>query len=897
MRFNKQQYMASYLSTPDTPQEYQSPINLNLLNQALSVNQGKYDNGLQKYNNNLAQLKVQENLLLRQEDKDRFAQNVQGLIDEVNKSGKINWAKSGLTNKINAYTNMAIDDYTLDQIGISQSIRNFDAEIKKKRENNDGSYSDVNYAFAQEQAGIANYLQGKDAQGNKVDKIGALQYTNYIDVNKSALEKAKAFKELKGEETVEIPFTDSDGVRRTKTTSVKGLTESEILAYMPQILSPQEGKQLQINGWAKYQGENGLAVAQEAFKSYTKNVEENLNANIEKYNVDYNNKNLTQEQRNQAFRNKTAEEDRKSQYLQSFKSIDPNNSASIGGFLETTNWKTTFAKMAGAKTSVTYDTDDAFYDAKDLELKYSAESRAVEKHALEMTKLQQEISKKATGAIGSAAGVSLTNLPTENVDETNPYTTLVKDFATESVGIVSLANATLQGGGIDDNTKKSYQANYAEAIKSGYAPATAAKTAFSKSGLSNLFPDQYSQMLEAYVRRNDMATVIKDADNQTATVFRQNPDKYINSLKMAVESAKRAGQSDLFANVENLGEDALNKANTAQNFVNSQGGWSKLKENLIKNPSLIPQFERQLEILRDREYSMADTFLNPGIRYNPINSLREDSLSGRNKTVADKGKGIVTTNKLATVTNDKVKEQIINAIPQIEGEVAFDPKKGLSFRRTDDGSFEVIQSGAKEGVKGIFGSARTYTVKRGDDLYNVLNSQALNEAQSRQVTAGNYTTPINNENIQFLDIQQKSALNKASNFISGTLGANFQMGSKVNPSYFLTQPTTDQVYKQKLQALIPAEKIEALTALMSKDAYNKFTVSATPVQGQWTTSVSLKKGGAPLLLSETETGKQVMDKQLLLFIKQYPQILVGEAVLEYLQQNPKEIDTVLNRLK
>lgn len=894
MRFNKQQYMASYLSTPDTPQEYQSPINLNLLNQALSVNQGKYDNGLQKYNNNLVQLKVQENLLLRQEDKDRFAQNVQGLIDEVNKSGKINWAKSGLTNKINAYTNMAIDDYTLDQIGISQSIRNFDTEIKKKREKNDGSYSDVNYAFAQEQAGIANYLQGRDAQGNKVDKIGALQYTNYIDVNKSALEKAKAFKELKGEETVEIPFTDSDGVRRTKTTSVKGLTESEILAYMPQILSPQEGKQLQINGWAKYQGENGLAVAQEAFKSYTKNVEENLNANIEKYNVDYNNKNLTQEQRNQAFRNKTAEEDRKSQYLQSFKSIDPNNSASIGGFLETTNWKTTFAKMAGAKTSVTYDTDAAFYDAKDLELKYSAESRAVQKHALEMTKLQQEISKEAVGAVGSGTGISLSNLPVENVDETNPYTTLVKDFATESVGIVSLANNTLQGGGIDDNTKKSYQANYAEAIKSGYAPATAAKTAFSKSGLSNLFPEQYSQILEAYVRRNDMASVLKESNTQTVNVFKQDPAKYVSSLRQKLNSLGRVETTGAYG-IPIMSKTADSpEVRQAQDFVNKNGGWDNLQKTLLADPTKIPVFENVLnglETLADR--AGVRTTLNP---FGSV-SLREDSLSGRNKIVADKGKGIVTTNKLATVTNDKVKEQIINAIPQMEGEVAFDPKKGLSFRRTDDGSFEVIQSGLKEGVKGIFGSARTYTVKRGDDLYNVLNAQALNEAQSRQVTAGNYTTPINNENIQFLDMQQKSALNKASNFISGTLGVNFQMGSKVNPSYFLTQPTTDQVYKQKLQAVIPVEKIEALTALMSKDAYNKFTVSATPVQGQWTTSVSLKKGGAPLLLSETETGKQVMDKQLLLFIKQYPQILVGEAVLEYLQQNPKEIDTVLNRLK
>jgi len=898
--------MASYLSTPDSPQQYQSPINLNLLNQALSTNQGKYDNGLQKYQNNLVQLKVQENLLLRDEDKQRFSQNVQGLIDEVNKAGKINWAKSGLTNKINTYTNLAIDDYTLDQIGISQTIRNFDAEVKKKREKNDGSYSDINYAFAQEQAGIQQYLAGVDAQGNKVDKIGALQYTNHIDVNKSALEKAKAFKELKGEETVEIPFTDSDGVRRTKTTSVKGLTESEILAYMPQILSPEEGKQLQINGWAKYQGQEGLKVAQEAFTSYTKAVTDNLDQNISKYDAEYNNKNITQEQRNEAYRHKTAEQDRKNQYLNSFKTVNPNNSASIGGFLETMNWKTTFAKMAGAKTSVTYDTDAAFYDAKELELKYSAEERAVQKHALEIAKLQQELNP--TGVNG-VSGVSLSSIPDENVSETNPYNSLVRDFNTESMGIVSQATAVLDGGGVDANTKKAYTDNYNEALRKGYAPATAAKTAFSKSGMSNLFPEQYSQMLEAYVRRNDMASVIKEADKKTVDVYRADPAKYIDYAKTIANryAVKRDAQKDgLGADLRRTfsmflpdpeDSEKMIKEKAVYDFMQANGGAQALQAKLADpaNTSLLNTFSKLTQDVKDVEKNSfsSDTLGDTLFR----STIIEDSKKDRDSIVINKGKGIVTTNKLATVTNDKVKEQIINAIPQIEGEVPFDAKKGLSFRRTPEGNFEVIQSGAKEGVKGIFGSARTYVVERGDDLYNVLNSQALNEAQSREVTAGNYTTPINNENIQFFDIQQKGALNKASNFISGTLGSGFQMGSKVNPSYFLTQPTTEQVYKQKLQGVIPNEKIEALTTLMSRDAYNKFTVSATPVQGQWTTSVSLKKGGAPLLLSETETGKQNMDKQLLLFIKQYPQILVGEAVLEYLQQNPKEIDTVLNRLR
>lgn len=244
--------MASYLSTPDSPQQVQSPIDLKLLNQALAANQGRYDDGLQKYQNNLAQLKVQENLLLRDEDKLRFSQNVQGLIDEVNKSGKINWAKSGLTNKINTYTNLAIDDYTLDQIGISQSIRNFDAEMQKKREKNDGSYSDTNYAFAKEQAGVQQYLSGVDSQGNKVDRIGTLSYTNYIDVNKKLNDQIIELEKLDKGKVIQTPVLDVNGVPTgaMQETTVSNLSPDKIRQIAINSLDVQDQKQMEIDGWA-----------------------------------------------------------------------------------------------------------------------------------------------------------------------------------------------------------------------------------------------------------------------------------------------------------------------------------------------------------------------------------------------------------------------------------------------------------------------------------------------------------------------------------------------------------------------------------------------------------------------------------------------------------------------
>ncbi len=866
--------MASYQSNLDQFNTYQAPGDLSLINQTLAIQQEKYDVGEKNYQDNLSQLKVQENLLLRPEDRDRFARNVQGLIDEVNsKEGGIDWAKRGLTNKINSYTKQALDDYTLEQIGISQQIKTFQNEVAEKAKKNDGSYSDTNYAYAQAQAGIGNYLKGVDANGNKVDNIGNLQYHNYIDVTKSALEKVKAFKDLRGDETVEKPIVDANGVMRMEKVSVKGLTESELLAYVPQILSPEESKQLQINGWAKYQGEGALPVAQETFKNYTKDVNENLDKNIAKYAIEANNKNISQEQRDKAHREQLTQEDLKKQYSTAFSSVNPNDAASIGGFLETVNWKVNFAKMAGAKPSISYDTDSAAYAAANLELAKRKEQMEEAKFPYELEKLKREAAALTAQDTGVGA-VSLSTVEPEKTDETQPYESLAKDFNRQSAGIVASGQAVLEGGGVDDETKTAYDNKYNDAIRRGYAPATATKIAFSESGMKNLFPEQYANILEAYTRRGASASVLKEADAPLPLVFNKNPEKYIEQARSAIEGYnKLLGYSG--GRLQQTPE--IQKQKALNDFVNSNGGLQKLSQKLKDpaNTSLINQFSKLV----------------------PQSSLIEDSRTDRNEVVVKRGQGIVNTAQIATVTNPKVAEQIINAIPQEQDKIPFDPKQGITYKSTPDGNFVITQSGAKEGAKGLYGTARTYTVKPTDDLYKVLNNLTLNEAQRREVTAGNYTTPIHNENIQYLDSTQKSLLTKASTFIGNTLGANFQMASKINPSYFLTQPTTNQAYKQQLRGVISEDKIDALTALMSRDTYNKFTVSATPVQGQWTTSVSLKKGGSPLLLSETETGKRSMDKQLLLLVKQYPQIVIGEALLEYIQQNPKEIDTVLKRLQ
>lgn len=856
--------MSSFLSAAYTPTEVSSSFNTNLAAKVLAIKENKYSENKAKVE---AQQALYANQLkgLRDSDNEYIAARLQEANQAIESYGNKDYSLTANTDALLGNLKAVYEDPIVRSAVLNRAkYDQINKEIAEKRKKNDGSYSDVNYSYMLEQGGYNAYMRGETKD------LGKLQYQNYIDVTKTALSKVKDFKDLRGDETIEIPFTDTDGTRRIRKETVKGLTDSEILAYMPQILSPDESKQLQINGWAKYQGENGLEVAQSTFQKYKNDVNSNLDSNISTYTTNSKNKNLSQEERDKAFKLKTAEEARKAQITENLNSIDINSAASIGGFLETQSWKTNFAEMAGAKTSIDYDTDAAAYQAANLELALRQDRRSEAKLPYEMAKLQADAAK-ATAAITqpSSTGISLSTIEPEKVDEAQPYESLMTDFNKQSNAIVASGVRVLEEGGVDDNTKKAYQDNYNDAIRKGYAPATATKMAFSRSGLSNLFPEEYSNILETYTRRGNIASVAKKADDTLVETFTENPDKYV---QQAVNTLEWFKNKQWYPTVEER-TAGLQKQKQISDFINNNGGIQGLTQKLSdpKNSNLISQFAKII----------------------PNSTLAQDSEGKRNEVVAKTNQGIVNTGQIATVTDPKLAERIVNAIPQEQDRVPFNPKQGITYKSTPQGTFEIIQSGAKEGVKGIFGTSRTYEVKQGDDLYNLLNSLTLNEAQRREVTADKYTTAINNENIQYLD---KPKATKAAGFVSNTL-RGYQLTSQINPTRFLTEPTTNEAYKGKLKGIIPDEKVDELTKLMSTKSYEKFAVSATPVLGQWTVDVTLKKGDSPLLLGEVETGRKVMDKQLLLFVKQYPQIMVGEALLEYIQENPREIDTILNRLR
>ncbi len=72
--------MASYASIVENVPEYINPINFDLLGKVMGAKQARFDQNLAQTEQVMAELKLQENLLLRDEDKQAFVSKVQGLV-------------------------------------------------------------------------------------------------------------------------------------------------------------------------------------------------------------------------------------------------------------------------------------------------------------------------------------------------------------------------------------------------------------------------------------------------------------------------------------------------------------------------------------------------------------------------------------------------------------------------------------------------------------------------------------------------------------------------------------------------------------------------------------------------------------------------------------------------
>jgi len=236
--------MANYQSREDRYNRVQDPINLNLINSVLAAKEGKYDQNLAQIDQSLAELGSIDSRLLRAEDREHLSNNIKGLVEQLNGSGKMDLSKSGITRNIKSQINSALDSKVINAVAQSTKISKFQAEVEEKRKSDKGLFDEGNYQDALERGGVNEYLKGVNAKGEKVDTVGNLSYTDYVDVagqqNKLAMEFAKNV-------GVEQYLGDKSNSYQTVEVYGKRVSKVDLENYINSNLDNKAMAQLQIN--------------------------------------------------------------------------------------------------------------------------------------------------------------------------------------------------------------------------------------------------------------------------------------------------------------------------------------------------------------------------------------------------------------------------------------------------------------------------------------------------------------------------------------------------------------------------------------------------------------------------------------------------------------------------
>lgn len=245
--------MANAYSVARQYNQYQDTMDLGFVNQVLATKQGQYDANMAKVD---ALIESYTNMpLVRAGDKEILYKNIMSLENEINTFSKMELTSADALRSIGTSLQSAVTPYIAEQFKNSQKIINFQTEMANKREKNHELWNDANYQYAVDNAGLTDYMNGVDKDGNKVDTLGELVYNDYYDIQKNLEEPmAKHFKEFGYETYYDEMSTDGGLVRVSK--EGKRLDASTIQNYIDSRIAsdPRLAKQLQINAHSNFRG-------------------------------------------------------------------------------------------------------------------------------------------------------------------------------------------------------------------------------------------------------------------------------------------------------------------------------------------------------------------------------------------------------------------------------------------------------------------------------------------------------------------------------------------------------------------------------------------------------------------------------------------------------------------
>jgi hypothetical protein len=870
---------------------YSTPINYGQTIPTTDLAQylGTIQHGMQqKFDVNLAKIdelisKVSAVPLARDKDKRYLGEKLQNLLSIVDANSKIDLTDNVVARQISGQIASAIDDNVRTQLQNSSKISSFDQQLTAMKAKKPELYSSDNHAFALEKAGYNAYMNEES------DTLGSLSYTPYIDVNKVALDKIKQLKEIRGKQEIELPDPQNPG--GTIKRSIDGLTKEEIFQYIPGLLGAAEQAQLQINGWAKYRG--NLAGAKQEFENYMSTQNSSIDEQIKHEETIANNvSGNSEKERKQAQLKIESYKRQKEALAENSKSIDLTKAESVGFFLERNGWRDTIANAAQAKESVIYGKDERYFEIEKLSIDR-------ERLNLEKAKAAKELGVDANGnPVIDQNAISVSAREKDITKDLDPIATLKKDYDGVYNEMVNSVKQAYQSEKMPDDIKAQFKSELKkygydengrvinEALAAKSSRAYAMKVAFDRSGMGTYNPQTAKKLSGLEAKRSgiasDFAIPKRDAVKET---FTKNADAYVDALKRTLTSS--ATPASYSSSVPGISVSTGSTGETpesykaANKFVTSLGGWKNIKQALLKDPSKIQEFAK----ISGQVIGKLPSSKN----------LEVDAYKVANQKLVERteqGKAAYfNTAKIVNITDEKLREKVINMIPQTEDTQLFDSKKPISFYKNDDGSLTIVQnagySDGKDGPRVKIGGK--VIVNKEDAAYKEVMKYVELDESKRGLDASKTKvkiTPAVSPN--YSDSNNKLTLSRKDAAII-SLSPEVIKGFATNPVNYLTEPRTKEVFKAGLQNIVSPEEAEKFVSKLA-DNFNFFKLEMKPIDGEWAISLKTKNGK---LINEGGTGIQYLQEDMAYLVNHYPQVIISDALLKYIKENPSEINTIL----
>lgn len=811
--------------------------------------------------------------LIRDKDKEYLYNKLNGLIQTANNSLKTSGGKglmsNAITTEIEKYISTAVDDNILNQLANSKKIMTFEKGVADLKNKKPETYNNINYAYAKQKARYNKYISGE------IDTIGSLEYNPYVDYKQTIMEKVIKLKQLKGDQTIEVP----DGRGGKTVTKISGLTPQEIIEYFPSMISSQEEKQMAIDGWASLSNaspEQIKSVADDFF-STRKEVLNNKISELEAIE-----QTGTQYQKEEARRTKNA-------YLQDLESltqkenqIDKTNPEQIGYMLNKADFLNTASNLFSGKTSVSYEKDETFFAKLKLEQDLEEKTQKEEKERQQKLRDNQ---------------IYVSPIKNQEVEPADFYKDVRQNFNTAYNTVIGTSEQAYNDLRTPDEIKTRYEATLREnnyEIRNGKivstipnnkaSKAAVAELAFNESGMNNL-PFGYDKRIsEAGTIRSFLSNALVKAEN---TFKEELP---LKQLVKDLDPLLRTYGADVLAGTDQEDNDINRLSNKYKKYLQSIGGVQNLKE--VDKGAL----------------------LSIALEFNNIRKINDSSspiLESVN--IADKAgeklktlgvDPFVKSKWTATIGGESLMNDIVKSIPaqDMQGSALFNPKEGnFTIRKLNENEIEITQA---QGIKldkdknsiGI-APARTVVV-RGSDTFNLI-SQNIDVENKFTLDAQNTPSGFKikpNIKPQFynLDSELDFIQNLEGRWLTN-VGENVRQSiqSKIGGydvvKYFSSDEGTRHFLKAYLGNSVSEQQVDSLVDRISSnfDKYNIEYINNN--KSNWMVRFSTPSG---LEVMGNLSDNPELDSDYTYVLKNMPQLLIMTEIANYLKKSPSKIDSL-----